>query len=94
MALEKVAEMRPDNQPVENVGGERNAKQPVMQITKPPHNASSAKPEVMASSVLKSKIITSAFYAASPVTPERILPQFPGRRPGGQIKKRGRTASL
>lgn len=57
MCLEKMAQMRPNNEPVENVCHERNPKQTVMEITEPPHNASSANPEVIASNVLKSKII-------------------------------------
>ena len=75
MSLEKMAEMRADDEPVENVGGQRDAKQAVMQITEPPHNASSAKPEVIASSVLKSKII-AAILRLQAGHARKNLPQF------------------
>jgi hypothetical protein len=95
MRLKKMPQMRPDNQPVETIGGKRNPKQTVVQIAEPPHKASSANPDVIASSVLRSKIMSRHF--TPPVQPrqkEFIFRRIFPAESGQQIKKRGRMTSL
>jgi len=92
MVVEEMPEIRPDHKPVKHIRRQGNQKQPVMQITKPPHNASSANPEVMAISALMNKIIYGILRRETVCARKNFARNFGERF--ARIKKARPVASL